>query len=65
MPTRRPSAINSRVIIRDVEPLPLVPVTWMMGKPTCGLPSNSMNRRMRSSDNSTVPVRPERAAHVP
>ena len=31
VPTVRPLAISRRVIICDVEPLPLVPVTWMTG----------------------------------
>ena len=63
--TRKPSAISNLVVIRDVDPLPLVPVTWMTGRASWGLPSSATNRDIRSSDSSTVAVRPERAAHVP
>ena len=38
VPTVRPCAISSRVIICDVEPLPLVPVMWMTGYANCGSP---------------------------
>ena len=38
MPTVRPRAISNRVIMATVEPLPLVPVTWMTGIASCGSP---------------------------
>jgi hypothetical protein len=49
VPTVRPCAISSRVIICVVEPLPLVPVTWMTGYAVCGSPIASTSVRMRSS----------------
>ena len=38
VPTVSPCAISRRVIICVVEPLPLVPVTWMTGYVSCGSP---------------------------
>ena len=45
-PTVRPIADNKLEIIADVEPLPLVPVTWMTGTSHCGSPSAVMSRRI-------------------
>src|SRR5674476_111576 len=41
-----------RSIIRVVEVLPLVPVTWITGKACCGSPNSSITAAMRWSDGS-------------
>ena len=51
VPTVRPWAISSRVIICDVEPLPLVPVTWITGYASCGSP---IAATMRAASRSIV-----------
>jgi len=49
VPTVSPCAISRRVIIWVVEPLPLVPVTWITGYASCGLPIALINVCTRSS----------------
>ena len=48
VPTVRPCATSSRVMICAVEPLPFVPVMWMAGAARCGSPISSMSRSMRA-----------------
>ena len=49
VPTFSPLAMSNIVVIADVDPLPLVPVTWMEGMDACGSPSNDVSARMRSN----------------
>ena len=49
VPTVSPCAINRRVIICVVEPLPLVPVTWMTGYVSCGSPIADISTCIRSN----------------
>ena len=42
-------------IIAPVEPLPLVPAIWMIGKPCSGFPSPASNSCIRSSRKSRWP----------
>ena len=51
-PVRRPRARSSVWIIRAVEVLPLVPVTWITGYERCGSPSRPVSSLIRSSDGS-------------
>ena len=54
-PSDGPYAGNSEyveVIIATVLPLPLVPATWTVGMPRCGLPSRSASNPMRSRWNA-------------
>ena len=41
--------MSNAVAIADVDPLPLVPVTWMEGMESWGSPSSEVSARMRSS----------------
>ena len=40
-PVRYPAADNAAAIMADVEPLPFVPATWMIGRPRSGEPISS------------------------
>ena len=46
---RTPEAERAAAIIADVEPLPLVPATWMIRSPRCGSPIRLSSRRIRPS----------------
>ena len=54
VPTVSPWAISRRVIICDVEPLPLVPVTWITGYVPCGSPITDISRWIVSSDGASI-----------
>ena len=51
-PVRTPEADSAAAIIAAVEPLPLVPATWMIGSPAWGSPSRLSSRRIRPSFSS-------------
>jgi hypothetical protein len=58
VPTVSPWAWISREIICTVEPLPLVPVTWMTGAACCGSPSAWQKASITSVDGASIrPVR--------
>ena len=48
-PVLTPEAVSAAAIITAVEPLPLVPAMWMIGKPAWGSPSLRSSRRIRPS----------------
>ncbi len=48
-PVRRPRVRSSVSVIRAVEVLPLVPVTWITGQARCGSPSRAASAAIRSS----------------
>jgi hypothetical protein len=52
-PVRNPNSDRIASIIRAVDVLPLVPVTWMTGYARCGWPSRSTKALIRSRDGSS------------
>ncbi len=54
VPTVRPCATSSRVMICAVEPLPLVPVMWMAGAARWGSPITDISSSMRAVEGDVM-----------